>query len=98
MLSNFSALNSLFDIANVTSCYTLYHLSDKVILFVSDGSPTDEKEEILRVISEQNARLGNYVHIQTFGIGEGKDLGTKIDLRCAIYIDLYRPQTKFGAS
>ena len=59
-------------IANVTEYYTLNIFSDKVILFVSDGNPTDEKDEILRVISEQNARLGNTVHIQTFGVGKGK--------------------------
>ena len=54
--------------------------SDKVILFVSDGEPTDRstmeesKEEILRVISEQNALLNNDVTIQTFGIGKGKNV------------------------
>ena len=57
-----------------------YHIciSEKVILFVSDGRPTDRntaeenKEEILRVISQQNALLRNEVIIQTFGIGDGK--------------------------
>ena len=50
---------------------------EKVILFVSDGRPTDRdtadasKDAILRVISEENARLNNAVIIQTFGIGEG---------------------------
>ena len=54
--------------------------SDKVILFVSDGEPTDRstmeesKEEILRVISEQNALLNNDVTIQTFGIGKGNNV------------------------
>lgn len=48
-----------------------------MILFVSDGSPTDDKEVILRLISEQNARLRNTVHIQTFGIGEGNDIRSK---------------------
>ena len=54
-----------------------------MILFVSDGRPTDRnsaeesKEEILRIISEQNALLNNEVIIQTFGIGQGRnvDLG-----------------------
>ena len=54
--------------------------SDKVILFVSDGRPTDRstmeksKEEILRVISQQNALLNNDVTIQTFGIGKGNNV------------------------
>ena len=53
-------------------------ISEKVILFVSDGRPTDRnttaesKEEILRIISQQNALLRNEVIIQTFGIGDGK--------------------------
>ena len=47
----------------------------KVILFVSDGLPSDEipgvqrNEEILRVISEENAKLNNLVIIHTYGIG-----------------------------
>ena len=51
-----------------------------MILFVSDGKPTDRdtaegsQEEILRVISEENAKLSNDVTIQTFGVGEGKDI------------------------
>ena len=50
---------------------------EEVILFVSDGRPTDRntaeesKEAILRIISEQNALLGNEVIIHTFGIGDG---------------------------
>ena len=48
-------------------------------MFVSDGRPTDKdtaqqsKEEILRVISQQNTLLRNEVIIQTFGIGDGTD-------------------------
>ena len=43
---------------------------DKVILFLSDGRPTDVEAEILQTISEQNAKLGNQVVINTFGIGQ----------------------------
>ena len=45
-----------------------------MILFLSDGKPTDNPDpaeaetEILDVIREQNAKLGNEVIIQTFGI------------------------------
>ena len=46
-----------------------------MILFLSDGKPTDNPQnpaaaemEILDVIREQNAKLGNEVIIQTFGI------------------------------
>ena len=49
-----------------------------MILFVSDGRPTDRdsleenKEEILKITREQNARLGNKVYIQIFDVDEGK--------------------------
>ena len=56
-------------------------VSDKVILFVSDGNPTDrdtaeetKEEKILRVISDQNALLNNTVTIHTFGVGKGRDV------------------------
>ena len=46
--------------------------ADKLILFVSDGRPTDSKDEILRVISNENAKLNNSVIIQTYGIGQNR--------------------------
>ena len=52
--------------------------ADKVILFLSDGQPTDRgnlteaEEEILRVISEENVKLNNSVIIQTYGIGQNE--------------------------
>ena len=53
--------------------YTSTFIVDKVILFVSDGMPTDEnKEHIFRVINEQNAFLGNTVYIKIFDMGEGR--------------------------
>ena len=45
-------------------------VADKVILFLSDGRPTDNGAEILNTISTENAKLGNQVVIQTFGIGQ----------------------------
>ena len=40
---------------------------------MSDGDPTDKsQEEILQVISEENAKLNNSVIIQTYGIGQGQ--------------------------
>ena len=41
-----------------------------MILFLSDGRPTDNEAEILNTISAENAKLGNQVVIQTFGIGQ----------------------------
>ena len=49
-------------------------ISDKVILFMSDGKPTDTEDEILNKISEQNAKLNNEVKIQTFGIGKSASM------------------------
>ena len=49
-----------------------------MILFLSDGKPTDREdrvdaqEEILRVISEENAKLNNSVIIQTYGKGQNE--------------------------
>ena len=40
-----------------------------MILFVSDGDPSDSGDDILSVISEENFKLDNSVIIQTFGIG-----------------------------
>ena len=54
-----------------------FHL-DKIILFLSDGPPTEKDEgfgaevEILRVIREENAKLNNSVIIQTYGVGQNK--------------------------
>ena len=65
-------------------------ISDKVILFVSDGKPTDREtaeestKEILRVISEQNALLNNSVTIQTFGVGKGEKVNSDDINKCKI--------------
>ena len=52
--------------------------ADKIILFLSDGRPTEKDEglgaevEILRVISEENAKLNNSVIILTYGVGQNE--------------------------
>ena len=53
------------------------YISDKLILFLSDGRPTDDEAEILNTISTENAKLGNQVVIHTFGVGltDGKETG-----------------------
>jgi uncharacterized protein YegL len=43
--------------------------SDKVILFLTDGNPTDDQEEILLLIRRENAKYGNKVVIHTYGLG-----------------------------
>ena len=54
--------------------------SDNVILFVSNGYPTDKNtseesiQEIVRVITKQKDGLRNQVNIQTFRIGPGKKI------------------------
>ena len=53
-------------------------VADKVILFLSDGRPTDNEAEILNTISTKNAKLGNQVVIQTFGIGQYASQYTQI--------------------
>ena len=50
----------------------MFFTVDKVILFMSDGRPTDNEDEILRVISSENAKLNNSVIIQTYGIGQNR--------------------------
>ncbi|ELU16667.1 hypothetical protein CAPTEDRAFT_192407 [Capitella teleta] len=43
---------------------------EKVILFLTDGQPTDERTIVLSMISQRNAVLGNSVAILTYGLGE----------------------------
>ena len=50
-------------------------LSDKVILFLTDGEPGDKAEDILKTIREENAKLNNKVVILSYGIGEGEPRG-----------------------
>ena len=51
---------------------------DKVILFLSDGKPTDRgnlveaEEEIVRTIKGENAQLNNSVIIKMYGIGQNE--------------------------
>ena len=68
----FQGLGTLFVCDLILHCTSI---SDKVILFLSDGRPTDNEVEILDTISEQNARIWNQVIIKTFGVGltDGKN-------------------------
>ena len=43
----------------------------QVILFLTDGQPTDPKANIMRDIVNYNKLLDNKVIIMTYGIGEG---------------------------
>ena len=45
---------------------------DKVILFLTDGQPTESRSAYMDPIREKNALLGNEVVILTFGLGSGK--------------------------
>lgn len=53
---------------------------DKVILFLTDGLPTDEEENILNGIADRNAKLKNSVVILTYG------LAGEIHERCSVII------------
>ncbi|ELU16026.1 hypothetical protein CAPTEDRAFT_193019 [Capitella teleta] len=44
---------------------------DKVILFLTDGLPTDGEENILNGIADRNAKLKNSVVILTYGLAAG---------------------------
>ena len=63
---------------NIAANFQLTLFADKLILFMSDGKPTDganrmeAQDEILRVIREENAKLNNSVVIQTYGIGQNE--------------------------
>ena len=39
---------------------------------MGDGRPTDSEDEILLVISSENAKLNKSVIIQTYGIGQNR--------------------------
>jgi hypothetical protein len=45
------------------------HISDKVILFLTDGKPSDRASDIHDTISLNNAKFRNKVVIMTFGLG-----------------------------
>jgi len=40
----------------------------KVILFLTDGEPNDDKSHIMRIIKDKNAELNNSVIIMTYGM------------------------------
>jgi hypothetical protein len=45
-------------------------ISDQVILFLTDGRPTDGSEQIIiDKIKEKNAEMGNRIVLLTFGLG-----------------------------
>jgi len=46
-------------------------LVEKLILFLTDGAPTDPKATIMQTLREENAKLRNKVTIFTFGFGGG---------------------------
>ena len=51
----------------------LITVTDKVIVFVTDGKSTDvDPEKVLDVISEENSKLDNVVVIMTYYLGERK--------------------------
>ena len=43
----------------------------QVVLFLTDGQPTDPKESVMREIVESNAMLGNQAIFMAYGIGDG---------------------------
>ena len=40
----------------------------KVILFLTDGKPNDDKSSIMKIIKDENAQLNNKVIIMTYGM------------------------------
>lgn len=42
---------------------------DKVILFLSDGQPSDSRVDIIRTLKERNGRLNNSVIVMSYGLG-----------------------------
>ena len=51
--------------------YKLHFLVEKLILFLTDGEPTDNKDTIMKTLRDENAKIGNKVIMFTFGFGEG---------------------------
>ena len=50
----------------------LFFIADRVILFLSDGEPTNAtKKDILNVIEMEQAKLQNDVLILTYELGNG---------------------------
>ena len=51
--------------------YEVNFVVEKLILFLTDGEPTDNKDAIMKTLRDENAKLGNKVIMFTFGFGEG---------------------------
>ena len=47
-------------------------ITEKVILFLTDGKPTDTEAQIMSSLYTNNAKLNNEVVLLTFGLGGGK--------------------------
>ncbi len=55
--------------------FAIIHLfSEKVILFLTDGQPTDSEDTIAAALRKGNEALNNQVILLTFGLGHSKSL------------------------
>lgn len=46
-------------------------LVEKLIMFLTDGKPSDTDTSIMQTLREENAKLGNKVMMFTYGFGKG---------------------------
>lgn len=54
-----------------TNIVSLY-LIEKVILFLTDGSPTDSYNSIMNTLKDRNSQQNNQVILLTFGLGDSE--------------------------
>ncbi|KAK2181048.1 hypothetical protein NP493_412g01003 [Ridgeia piscesae] len=69
---------------------------EKLILFLTDGAPTDPKATIMQTLREENAKLRNKVTIFTFGFGGGSSWQTLKDMAAQTTADKRAGEVKSG--
>lgn len=61
------AFSKAFDLLKSSSLQNTF-ARKKVILFLTDGQPSDDKSLIMNIIKDKNAELNNSVIIMTYGM------------------------------
>ncbi|XP_077996467.1 VWFA and cache domain-containing protein 1-like [Glandiceps talaboti] len=74
------AFQKAFDLLKAASTVMDGIERDQVILFVTDGLPNDDKDDIMKIVRRNNEEMGNKAVILTIGLGTDEDLSFLQDL------------------
>lgn len=73
-----------------------YAAKDRVLIFLSDGVPTDDESSILSILKERNAKLNHTVIVMTYGLGNESESTIIICVMILLITD--HAQAQFEAS